>query len=523
MLDVARVLLGEGRTDDVLELLSKLIARNSELERLLAQVRSSGKKNEGVSSSQLLLLLDGLAEPAKDLAAADEKLRVASEIDKPAPADEPKPKRQPSLRKPLPKELRRVENIIRVPEAERPCPHCGGPRKCIGYDDSETLELIPAELIARLDRREKLACDPCEGELARAPIGDKVVAGGSMGTTLVSQLVVDKYWDGLPLHRQKQRFERMGAELSVSTLADQVTWATDLLRPLWHALKASVLAAEVMHLDGTGLAVLDRASPAGIRLGSLWGYVGNSGGLLVALYLYASTGRKQGQREGELGPEDMLSLRKGLTVADASGLFDASFKREGLLECGCNMHGRRYFTKALDAGDARAALPLAAYKKLYDIEEEIRDRTAAERLETRKAASAPVFNELTAWCRAHKRAEPPSSALGKAILYFTNHEIALGRFLTDGRIPIDNGVVERLHVRAALTRKNYLFAGSDAGGERAAIAYSILGSCDLAEVDPVEYLAAILPRLARGIRLVDVPSLLPAAWKAAHAKPTPEA
>lgn len=523
MLEAARVLLDEGRAEDVLELLSKLVARNNELERLLAQVRSSGKKNEGVSTAQLLLLLGGLAEPAKDLADADEKLRAASEIDKTGPEDEPKPKRQPSLRKPLPKDLRRVENIIRVPDAERPCPHCGGLRKCIGYDRSETLELIPAELIARVDCREKLACEPCEGELTRAPVGDKVVAGGCMGTMLVAQLVVDKYWDGLPLHRQKQRFERMGAELPVSTLADQVTWATDLLRPLWRALKAMVLAAEVMHLDGTGLAVLDRGTPAGIKLGSLWGYVGNNGGLLVALYLYASTGKKQGQREGELGPEDMLSLRKGLTVADASGLFDASFRREELIECGCNMHGRRYFTKALDAGDARAALPLAAYKKLYDIEEEIRDRNAGERLERRKAASAPLFGELAAWCHTHRRAETPSSALGKAIAYFSNNEIALGRFLTDGKIPIDNGVVERLHVRAALTRKNYLFAGSDAGGERAAIAYSILGSCDLAKVDPVEYLGDILPRLARGIRLVDAPSLLPAAWKAARAKPNPEA
>jgi transposase len=334
VLDVARFLLAEGRSEDLLELLAKLVARNSELERLLAQVRSGGKSREGVSSAQLLLLLDGIDEPARE-----------------AP---PKPRRQPPLRKPLPPHLRRVDNLLAVPETERACPRCGAARACIGHEVTEVLDLIPAEVIVRVDRREKLACETCESELERAPAGDKVVSGGRMGTALVGQIIVDKYWDGLPLHRQKKRFERLGVKLAVSTLADQVTWATDLLRPLWRSARAMVLASEVMHLDGTSLPVLDEDTPGGIRLGSLWGYVGADPGRLTALYLYNSTGKKQGQREGELGPEDMLGLRNGYTVADASSLFEASFQRAGLIECGCNMHARRYFTKALDAGDARA-------------------------------------------------------------------------------------------------------------------------------------------------------------------------
>ena len=108
--------------------------------------------------------------------------------------------------------------------------------------------------------------------------------------------------------------------------------------------------------------------------------------------------------------------------------------------------------------------------------------------------------------------------MGKALKYLTNHQVALTRFLDDGRIPIDNGAVERLHIRAAMTRKNFLFAGSDAGGERAAIAYTVLGSCALADVNPVEYLADVLPRLARRIRLRDVPDLMPAAWKQSRPK-----
>jgi len=521
VLEVLRELLTERRDSEVLALVSKLMVRNSELERRLMQMLSRGHKNEGVSTAQLRLFLDALAATgvdvsdigAPDLSDANTKLRGASGIDaKPDGAPE-RPAKQPPLRKPPPANLPRVDNPIAVPAAERLCPVCGAERTCIGHDVTEVIELEPARVIVRVDRREKLACGPCDGELARAPVGDKVVNGGRLGSTLVAVLVVDKYDDGLPLHRQKRRFERMGVDLAVSTLADQVTWATDLMRPLWRMAIEQVLAAMVMHLDATGLPVLDRDAAGGKRLGALWGYVGDEN---VAAYLYASTGKKNAQRPGELGPEEMLARRTGYAVADASNLFDQSFERPDLIECGCNMHGRRYWTKALDAGDTRAALPIAAYKKLYEIEAKIRGFAPDEKLAVRQAESKPVFDEIVSWAEAYKPHEPPASGLGGAIRYMTNHKVALGRFLEDGVIPIDNGIVERLHVRAALTRKNYLFAGSDTGGERAAIAYTILGCCRLADVNPVEYLADILPRLSRGLRLRDVPAMLPAAWKAAR-------
>jgi transposase len=518
VLEVLRLLLAEGRSSEVVALFMKLVSRNSELEKRLAQVLSGGRKNEGVSSAQLKLFLDSLEKLSDEAAggseakAADQKLRDSSGVDQ-KEEKKTKPPKQPSLRKPAPAHLRRIENLISVPASERGCPKCGNERVCIGHEVTEVIELIPAEVVVRVDKVEKLVCRPCDGELVRAPSGDKVVVGGKLGPGLVAELLVDKYDDGLPLHRQKRRFERMGLVLPVSTLADQVTWSTDLLRPIWRAAVQAVLAAGVMHLDGTSLPVLDHSAVGGKRLGSLWGYVGDTD---VAAYLFASTGKKQGQREGELGPEDMLNLRTGNTVADASNLFDKSFKREDLIECGCNMHARRYFVKALDGGDARAALPIAGYKKLYEIEADIRDKDADAKRAARQARSKEVFDDIVAWCRAHKANEPPSSALGAAIRYMLNHHEALGRFLENGTIPIDNGIVERLHVRAALTRKNYLFAGSDAGGERAAIAYTILGCCRLAEVNPVEYLCDVLPRLARRIRLKELPDLLPSRWKAAR-------
>jgi len=276
---------------------------------------------------------------ATELVDANDKLREIAGIDeqKLEQATTREPRKQPRMRQPIPAHLPRTRNEIKVPAEERPCPRCGKERHCIGHDVTDVIDLIPAQVIVRQDAREKLACESCEGALVRAPLGDKVVEGGRLGSALVAELLVDKYRDGLPLHRQKQRFARLGLPVSVSTLADQVQWATELLAPLHRCALAQVLGATVLHVDGTGLPVLDRQVAGGLRLGTLWGYVGD---VATALYLYASTGKKDGQRPGELGPQDVLKLRNGYVVADASSVFDASFKREQLIECGCNMHGR---------------------------------------------------------------------------------------------------------------------------------------------------------------------------------------
>jgi len=539
VLEIARELLADGRSEDLLSLVTQLVEQNhelatraavattraAELEKQLERIQARYKKSEAVSKAQLLLLLDAIARgEAGDVPSAEddprpdanERLRDASGVTE-SQDNEPKtraPRDRPARRQPAPAHLPRVPNPLVVPPAERACPKCGAERACIGHETTEVIELIPAQMIVRQDTREKLACSNCQGELVRAPIGDKLVPGGKFGNALVIDMLVGKYSDGLPLHRQKERYARLGLEIAVSTLVDQVTWVTDLLRPLWRAAIAECIGSKVMHLDATGLPVLDHDASGGKRLGMLWGYVGDN----VAAYIYASTGKKLGQKPGELGPEDILALREGPTVADASNLFDASFQNNRkLIECGCNMHARRYWVKALDAGDTRAALPLAAYKKLYEIEDEIRDCDPDTKLAARQARSKPVFDELVAWAEAHQRYEPPASKLGEAIRYLLNHRVALGRFLEFGFVPIDNGAVERLHVRAALTRKNFLFAGSDAGGERAAIAYTILGCCRLLGINPVEYLSDVLPLLTRRIRLVDLPALLPARWKARRA------
>jgi transposase len=317
VLDVVRELVADGRGDAILELVAKLDAhnrdlavraaradelatRNLELEKQLEKLLSRVKKSETVSKAQLVLFADAIRRgEAGDILAegdpradANDKLRDASGID-----DEEEPQTQPMRnrptgRTPAPKHLPRIANPIVVPVASRACPRCGEARTCIGHDTTEVIDLIPAQVIVHVDLREKLACKTCEAEIVRAPPGDKIVEGGKYSDALVIDMLVSKYADGLPLHRQRDRYKRLGFDIAVATLVDQVRWSTDLLRPLWRAAVAECIASQVMHLDATGLPVLDRTAPGNKRIGSLWGYVGDD----VCAYVYASTGKARGQK-----------------------------------------------------------------------------------------------------------------------------------------------------------------------------------------------------------------------------------
>lgn len=531
VLDALRELLARGESNAVIELVAKLIAsHDKEMMSLLERARRQPTKNEGVSGAQLSLLVEELKKMALDSTAdANAALAAVAPVPPPAPGPKLGPRQPPPRRRPLPN-LPHVDNEIKVPVSERACPQCGTERKCVGHEITHVIDIEPARAIIRDDRREKLACDNCEGEVIVAPLGDKVVDGGAYGSALVADMLVAKFADGMPLNRQHEKYQRLGLDIPTSSMGDQVAWATELLTPIAAALFDEVLGSKTMHLDATSLAVLDRDDPNGIKVGALWGYVGVD--IRVedekaieerrAAYIFMSSGQKVSKKDGELGPEDVLELRRrrGMphVVADADGRFDASFKRPGLVEIGCNMHARRYFTKALDAGDTRAAMPLAAFKKLYDIEGALKDKPPDEKLAVRGAQSQIVYDALLVWCETHKKIERPSSTLGDALRYLTKHHVALMRFLDDGTLPIDNGVVERLHRKPAQGRRAYLFAGSDVGGHRAAVAYSVLGTCRLLDVNPLDYLSDVLPRLARGIVPArDLPALMPAAW--ARARP----
>ena len=492
----------------------------------LAKKLRGFKTTEKVSPAQLALVLEKAANdepapqsdgdeakneetPARQLNSLvnEERQRRATEETKPPPK---RPRK-----KPFPESLERVDNVLKVPEEKRPCPVCRLKRRHVRYEISEVLELIPAKVVVRKDLREVLACDTCDApHFTRAPTGDRVVEGGFFGPRLVAQMMVDKYRDALPIHRQRERFKRMGIELAVSTLTDQIAYGAELLQPLWRASQIAALSADILHLDATSLpffSIDGKGAKRRKKLGALWGYVGDED---VALYLFAPSGHASFEDQHTIGPADFLELRTGYTIADAATVFDKTFARDGIIECGCHMHARRYFVKAMDGGDARAAIAIDAYQALYGIEKDARDLSPNERLAVRRERSAPIFAKLLEWIESIKDNEPPSSRFGRALTYFTNQQVPLGQFLMDGRVPIDNGAVERLHVRAALTRKNYLFAGSEKGAQNAAIVYSILGSCALCGIDPVDYLSNVIPILARGVIEKNVIDLLPRSFPA---------
>jgi transposase len=307
VLDVVRALLLEqGRGEEVLTIVSRLVHRNEELERIVVQLRGGRNHHEHISRAQLGLFVVEAARVATDpeLAAADAALAAASQplIDEKNAAEQAA-KAEPKARPPrgpreIPAHLAQVPNPIPVTSDDRPCPKCGVERCHLVEETTPVIELKPAEVFVRLDRREKLVCKACDGELARAERADKVVEGGLYGPTLVATLVTDKYDDGLPLHRSRARLLRLGLDMPVSTMADQVRWAAELLEPLWRLSQAQILASEVMHIDATSLPVLVKQLGR-THLGTLWGMVGRTGEERVAAYMYASTAKARGQRRDE--------------------------------------------------------------------------------------------------------------------------------------------------------------------------------------------------------------------------------
>jgi hypothetical protein len=327
------------------------------------------------------------------------------------------------------------------------------------------------------------------------------------GPGLLAQLLVGKYRDGLPLHRQQAIFDkRYGVKLPPSTLGDWLAGACDVLPPLVQLLKQKTLQDFLVQTDDTGLRVLDKDDPRGIKRGHLWPYLGEGGNLFVE---YTPDWR------GE-GPQKILSARKGYIQADGYAGYDALFTAQSpRTEVGCWMHARRGFEKAFRAGEPRAGLVLSHIQQLYAVERQATERglSPQQRGQLRLEKSASVYTDTFALLEQLKPQVAPKTPLGKAITYALNRYLPLGRFLEDGRLPLDNGETERLIRLIAIGRNNYLFAGSDAAGQRAAHAYTLVLSCYRLGMDPWAYLRDVLPKLGDtrfpASRLAE---LLPEAW-----------
>jgi transposase len=501
----------EEALDAVLGLLAQLRDHSAALELRLRQLlrHQYGRRSEKLDPKQLSLLLAELtAAPAPPPATPPD-----AQVAPPAPAAPPTPplptappRRRPTGRKPLPAQLERREVRCSPSSDERFCAPCGRDKQLIGVERSEILEWVPGHFIVLVQVREKYACTGCEAGVVIGPTMDKPIEGGLPGPNLLTHILVSKYKDHAPLNRLADMLARAGVELAPSTLGDWVRQGAELLEAVYHAIYDRVLTAHVVQADDTGLRVLDRSHPAGIKKGHIYGLVGD-GQLVVFAYTPTWSGAEA---------RALLQDRRGWLQADGYAGFDQLFTGPDppMVEVGCMAHNRRKYVAALDSGDLRAAVPVGIIAKLYQIEDEAKARgpDAAGRLALRQEKSAPLMTELGQWIAQVHPTATPKSPLGKALTYSVNQWRALNRFLEDGALELDNNGVERALRAIAVGRHNWLFAGSDAGARRAAILYSLFGSCALCGVEPFEYLRDVIEKLSGNFPMRRVGELVPNEW-----------
>jgi transposase len=528
------------------EALAALRASRQEGDHLRLRVdqllrRLFGRRSERVNPDQLLLF----AEPP-----ADEAVTPATPTDAEETA---KPRRKGHGRQQLPKHLPRDRRVYELSEAERLCHSCGKARVVVGQEVSEQLDYEPASLTVIEHVRLTYACPCCEKrrqagsqttlatpETAATPISEaelndpattvlipvtpmastfvtasrppSPIARGLAGPGLLAHVIVSKFCDHLPLYRCERMLARFGVTLSRSTLCDWLAQSAALLRPLWELLKGRVQQSRVIQTDDTPVRVQAQEGAAAHQ-GRLWVQVGDAGhpGLV---YFYSPN------QEGQW-PQAFLKGYKGFLQADAYSGYDALFATGAVREVGCWAHARRKFFEAQKADPEGALYALGVIRQLYAVEREATEQAEKQelsraefeelRLRLRQESSVPLLESFGMWLDKQAVAVLPKSPLAEAVGYARNQWAALQVYTTAGFLEIDNNPAERALRAVAIGRKNYLFFGSDVGGETAAVLYTFTQTCQALGVEPWRYLRDVLGRMP-GCPAERLTHLLPDTW-----------
>ncbi len=361
--------------------------------------------------------------------------------------------------------------------------------KCIGKEITEQLDFTPAKLSViryirpkyiKLEDDETLTYKGVIGKLPVFPI-EKCMASPA----LLAQIHVDKFVYHLPLNRQNERFSLEGIRMPSSTMNGWQDGIYDLLWPLYESLKRRILAQGYLQVDETPIQVLDRTKKGKTHRGYHWLY---HSPLEKSVLFDYQIGRS---REG---PSLLLKNYNGYLQTDGYIVYDFITRRKDIIHLNCMAHARRGFDKAKDYDKEKAVYALDMFQKLYAIEQTAREEnlSPAERYELRLEMALPVLNELGKWMVEIYKTSHPKSPIGKAVAYCIPRWDNLLNYLLDGSLEIDNNLAENAIRPIALGRKNYLFAGSHRGAERAAMFYSFFGTCKKNNVNPYEWLKKVL-------------------------------
>lgn len=490
---------------DLVAQLDREQTRRVKTEHLLQQLLAArhGRKSEQISRDQLALFAAELAAQGVHL----EELAPEEEEDHEEPPPGGATGRAPHGRRPMPRQLPRERMVHDLAEEEKHCADCDQDLRLIGEESSERYEYVPAQVKIIEEVCKKYACS-CTVKTATKP--SQPILKSTAGAGLLTQVIVGKYADHLPLHRQAKMFRRWGLEFNVTTMCGWMRQSAELLDPLYERLKSLVLASKVVGTDDTPVKVLDRKLPQ-TRSGRIWPYVGDRHHPAV-VYDYTATRERA-------GPEKFLETYRGHLQADAYVAYDSFFtepERE-MVEVGCWSHARRHFRNALESDRARMSAVLALIGQLYRVEKQARQNGfhGEQRRLLREHGARPVLDQLHQYLAKIRDQVLPKSEAGQAVSYTLKNWTALTRYCRDGDLEIDNNATERALRGIAIGRNNWTFFGSDRGGRTAAVLRSFVSTCEVVKIDPFAWFRDVLSRIAdHPVNKLD--ELLPHRWAAAH-------
>jgi transposase len=375
----------------------------------------------------------------------------------------------------------------------------------LGEEITEELEYEPGRLfVNRFIRPKYVSAD--NNSIVIAPMVDRPLPKAIAGPGLLAQIVIDKYADHLPLHRQQQRFTRENVNIPYSTITDWVSATCKLITPLYDALQKEVLASDYLHVDETPIKVLDRDKKAETHRGYYWVYHNSIKDMVLFDY---QPGR------GREGPVAMLKDFTGHLQTDGYAAYNIFEDKQGITMLHCMAHARRKFYEAQDNDAVRSAYAMQQIQLLYAIERKAREEqlSADQVLELRQLQAVPILESLGHWMKEQYVQVLPKSTIGKALAYSIQRWPELMVYTTDGKLNIDNNPVENSIRPVAIGRKNYLFAGSHEAAQRSAMLYSLMGTCKLHDINPFTWLRDVLERIAN-YPINKVAELLPQNWAA---------